>query len=113
MSVFCEYECKVLKILTSPRLNPDQLSTIIETATLVSYEHTVVGYFLTVAHPLLPSERVVCDNPMVTGLIDDGTDCGFIVFLKNGELTIECYSYGDDTVPDDIRKRKIEIDIAT
>jgi hypothetical protein len=37
-----------------------------------------------------------------------GLHCGFIIYIENGELTIECHPWGDD-VPEDFRDREVEI----
>ena len=77
---------------------------------LVTYDYTGVGYFLTVAHPSVPSKRTVCSEPSVTARVN-GALCGFVVFLERGELTFECYTFDDPgTVPENIRDLNITID---
>ncbi len=60
---------------------------------LIGYEYTGSGYFLAISHPNLPDKRIVCDEPIVMGEADNIT-CGFIIFIENRELVIECHSWG-------------------
>jgi hypothetical protein len=34
---------------------------------------------------------------------------GFVVFLENGELTLECHSWGDVQIPESYREESVEI----
>lgn len=90
---------------------PDQVTAVLDSASIVSYEHTGVGYFLTVRHATLPSHRVVCDKPLLTGRYGD-VECGFVVFLEDGELTLECHSWGAGGIPENFREWPIEIKAA-
>ena len=112
MSVFNEYEQKVVESLVTQYYGPNDLNSIVNESEFVSFEHTVVGYYLTVSHPVFPKERKVCDKPNLVGRLDDGEECGFVIFLMDSELTIECYSY-DDSLPEDIRNMNVAIEIAT
>jgi len=85
-----------------------QIDSLLDSAKVVSCEHTDAGYFLTVRHPALPDERVVCGRPLVIGRAD-GIECGFVVFLEGGTLTLECHSWGDSSVPEYFRERQVEI----
>jgi hypothetical protein len=106
-SPFREYEVLALRRLVAPHLGDRVADAIVREARLVKYDHTGVGYFLTVAHPSIPSERLTCDKPIIEGRVND-TSCGFIAFLERGELTLECFTFGHDTVPETIR----ELDVA-
>jgi hypothetical protein len=90
---------------------PEQLEELLDSASFVSCEHTGVGYFLTVSHPALPHSRIVCDTPVVVGRTR-GIECGFVVFLEGGELTLECHSWGDEPLPADLRERALAIQAA-
>ena len=107
-SPFRSFERVVVKMLTSEQIPQGQIEALLDTARLVSLEHTGVGYFLTVAHEKIPTQRVVCDLPAVMGKTGD-IACGFIVFLEGGELTLECHSWGDGAIPADIRDRRVEV----
>jgi hypothetical protein len=68
-----------------------------------------VRYFLTVRHPSLLSGRTVCDRPRLVGR-SGSIACGFVVFLENGELTLECQTWGPESVPVDFRDRRPQPD---
>ncbi len=108
MSVFREYEKKIVRMLVTGLLSPDQVETLIREGELVNYDYTGCGYFLTVKHPILPTKRVVCDTPKLSGSVD-GIICGFVIFVQNGELILECHSWGEVDVPDWFRSRNAEV----
>ena len=89
-------------------LSPPQLEAVIREGDLVGYDYTGSGYFLTIRHPSLPAERVVCHTPKLTGCAD-GITSGFVIFIEDGELTIECHSWGDVDVPEWFRGRDVQI----
>jgi hypothetical protein len=62
-----------------------------------------------VAHPDLPQARTVCNQPTVIGR-GDGYTCGFVVFLEDGQLVLECHDWGSDGLPDDLRDRPMRIE---
>ena len=76
MSVFKDHERTVVRMLVAPHMPEDQLEALIATATVASYDHTGVGYFLTVRHQGVPTERVVCSSPVVIGKTD-AVVCGW------------------------------------
>jgi len=108
MSSFVEFERDVVRVLLHPHMPPGQIEDLLDSASLVSCEHTGAGYFLTVSHPALPHSRVVCSEPMILGRAQD-IECGFVVFLEGGELTLECHSWGDAPLPADLRERPLAI----
>jgi hypothetical protein len=109
MSVFADFERAVLAALLQPHLAPAAVRNVLDDAEWVSYEHTEVGYFLTVRHPGLPIERLVCDKPLLVGTCDD-IECGFVVFVQDGELMLECHSWSGTAIPKDLRHRPVRID---
>ena len=109
MSVFRGFERKVVAILISPHMDAGQVSELLDSAIMVSYEYTVVGYFLTVKHPMLPTKRIVCCGQKV---LDTSADvhCGFVLFLENHELMIDCHSFSDAGIPKDFRDQQVKIE---
>jgi hypothetical protein len=104
------YEGKVIELLTRGVLPPETLQSVKEDAEFVGYEHTGVGYFLTLKHAKLPKERVVCHKPLVTGE-SKGVLSGFIVFLEDNELTLECYSLSEADVPQSYRDEDVRVQV--
>src|SRR5258708_7178198 len=99
MRALKEYETRVIRILTKDVLAPAVLDAVAENGELVSCEHTGAGYFLTLRHSGLPKQRIVCDKPWVVGK-SQGVETGFIVFLENNELTLECHAWSQNSVPE-------------
>ncbi len=102
------HEQKVLDILVSGTIPDDVLRDIKVNPRIVAYDVTGNGYFLTIEHPSLPMDRIVCDKPMLIGECD-GVETGFVVFIQNGGLTIECHGWGDKDVPKNYRDSRIRI----
>ncbi|MBC7923489.1 MAG: hypothetical protein H7Z75_20620 [Ferruginibacter sp.] len=108
MSILREYEKKVLYLLKSDVLLPQQIEVIVSAGEFIGYEYTGSGYFLSIRHSSLIRERMVCHKPIVIGSAD-GISCGFIIFIENGELTIECHSWGDVDIPEGFRDRDVQV----
>jgi len=94
-------------MLTKGVLPPAVLDTVAN-ASPVTYEYTGAGYFLTLRHASLPKERIVCDKPRVVGR-SEGLETGFIVFLENHELTLECHAWSQNSVPETYRDQDVAI----
>jgi hypothetical protein len=103
-----DYETKVLYLLASNVLSVQQLETLVGEGEFVESDYTGCGYFLSIRHPSLPKDRIVCHEPLVTGRADD-IICGLVVFIENHQLTIECHSWGDVDVPEDFRDRDVKV----
>jgi hypothetical protein len=108
MDMFKEYEREVLRLLAAGVLTPEQIEVLASEGEFVGYDYTGGGYFLSVRHDSLPAERVVCNAPPVTGSAD-GVICGFVIFIENGELTLECHAWGEANIPEGFREGDVQI----
>lgn len=106
--MFREFECVAIRTLLSPRLPAEIVDRVLDEAEFVSFDHTVVGYFVTVRHPSLPIERAAFNEPSVSATSGD-LDVGFIAFVENWELMLECHVWGDSELPSDVRDRTFEV----
>jgi hypothetical protein len=111
MVALANYEREVIRILAGEKFQPSVISHLTNAAEADSVEHTGVGYFLTLHHPGLPNERHVLSTPMVIGR-SSFVECGFVCFVENSELTLECYSWGNAPIPADIRSQDVRITTA-
>ncbi len=102
--VLREFELEVVSLLVPAGLLSREL---LETAELVSIEHTGYGYFLTVKHPSFPQARRCCHQPLVTGHEGD-LGVGFVVYLGGGQLMLECHALATP-VPEDVRDRELVV----
>jgi hypothetical protein len=109
MGEFRDFETHVLRLLVTQKLGAETVEAIERNAELVSYEYSGVGYFLTVKHPSLPSERIVCDKPNVVGR-SGNIESGFVVFIENGELMLECHTWGEIDVPENFREQHVVVE---
>jgi hypothetical protein len=109
MSAFKPFEVEVLRLLAQSAISPPELARLIADGKLVAYEHTGVGYFLTVSHQALPAKRVVCHRPFVIGKAGD-VGVGFVLFFENGQLLFECHNWGERLdVPENFRELSVQI----
>jgi len=74
------------------------------------YDYSGAGYFLTFSHSELPVKRIVCDKPKLLGQWN-GINSGFIVFLENSKLMLECHTWGDKVISGDYREQPVKVSI--
>lgn len=77
-------------------------------STQIEYEYTGVGYFETVAHKMIPNERIVVHPSGIYGEIN-GHFLGFVLFFEYGELMIDCHRLSEHDCPPEARERGISI----
>ena len=89
-------------------LSEEALQALAKVEHLASYEYTGCGYFLTVRLASLPAEPKTLSDPPVVGNSGE-VQAGFVLFLGNQELTLECHTWGPVDVPADFRDREVAI----
>lgn len=87
MHALRDFEVEVIRILADGVLSPAQLDAVFSARELSSYNHTGVGYFVSVAHHSLPAASQTLSVPFVAGRIGE-TECGFVCFLGEGQITL-------------------------
>ena len=102
-----QHEIEVLEILVSDKISKIIMDEIKSNPNIIENDITDYGYFLTMKHDELPLERSVYDSPYISGKANE-IKTGFVVFIENHELTIECHGIAED-VPRDYRERNIKI----
>ena len=91
-----EFEKNIVnELLNTPELKSVVHSGILDNETT---EFSGVGYFLTIKDSELPKERIVLDKPAINGMLG-GVEVGYLAFVENSELTLECYSYEKEVLP--------------
>jgi hypothetical protein len=108
MTALRDFELEVIRFLAEDVLSAEQIAAIASVSDVESYEHTGCGYFVTVAHPLLPAEPQTLSVPYVAGHIGE-TECGFVAFLGSGKLTLECHPMSGPDVPADVRELLVRV----
>jgi len=109
MTAFLPFEAEAIRLQVGNELSSEVLDSVLAVDD-AAYDYTGWGYFLRVKHPGLPAERSI-PGPAVVG-VGDGVLAGFVVFLQNNELTLECHGYGDVAVPPDFRERDVKVSVA-
>jgi hypothetical protein len=106
MSHFREFEVEALRLLCTATLGDIVVEAVCRDANFVSYDHSGVGYFLTVRHHLLPKARTVLSEPLVLGQV--GKVVGsYLAFVQDNELMLE-YA-GTTDVPENVRDLPVQV----
>lgn len=103
-----DFEIEAIGLLVGSTLSNEELVQVLDEGSVTELKETGYGYFLTLAHPGLSQERLVCDKPVVSGR-HDHLRCGFVVFIEDRELTLECYPLFGDPLPNGFRLQPVEI----
>lgn len=105
-----EYEIEVLGIMLKSEYSASEIENLISTSTFSGYNFTGAGYFLELTNELFPVKRQVISEPILLGKTED-IQVGFILFIENKTLTIECHGWGGSNPPKDIRTKKVQLEI--
>ncbi len=103
-----KYEIEVLRLMLKSEFKSDEIETIINSGVLAIDDFTSAGYFIEISHELLPIQRKVITEPFILGKVE-GIQVGFILFLENKMLTIECHGWGVIDLPKDIRSKSMQL----
>jgi hypothetical protein len=76
----------------SPSLAAEVLETLAGFHGVAEYEYTGFGYFLALHSPDFPSLPSTLSEPFIMGEAD-GIQSGFVVFVENHALTLECHAW--------------------
>jgi hypothetical protein len=109
MGAFKDFELQAIGLMADGALSAEQLAALRELDAPADYRYTGSGYYLTVRHPALPRAARTLSEPALVGSSGD-VRCGFVVHLDgNGELCLECHTWGAVDVPEDMRERDVQI----
>jgi hypothetical protein len=108
MKAFRPFEIDAIRLMASTALSESQMQLLCEAARPDSYEYTGSGYFISLRHPSFPIPPRTLSDPPVVGNAGE-IQAGFVVFLGDGELTLECHTWGAVDVPADFRDRAVVI----
>ncbi|MEM8605749.1 MAG: hypothetical protein AAGF92_01490 [Myxococcota bacterium] len=110
--MFKPFEKEVIRKLVGDALGRDVLDRVVAASELEE-DWSPVGYFLTVRDAGLPKERDIFEGPPTTTMMGSGAgaEVGFIVFVTDRELTLECFRWdgSDDRLPRDFRDSGVEV----
>lgn len=101
---------RVLRILSEALFSEDAFAVLAEIP-LVSIEWTGAGYFATATNPLLPVYGDVQSAPLIVGHVGD-LYVGFVVYVSNHRVTLECHAWGDQTLPENFRDLDVQLSLS-
>jgi hypothetical protein len=108
---FADYEIEILRALLKPEFSQPEIEDLIMTGSITGFDFTGVGYFLEISSNLLPKERKVISNPIILGKTNK-IEVGFVLFIENNTLLIECFSLGVNNLPENIRTLDLKLELA-
>jgi hypothetical protein len=108
MRALRDFEIKAIAILADGALSPAQLEAVCSVTELGSYNHTGAGYFVSVSHQSLPAAPQTLSDPFVVGRIGE-IEWGFVCFLGEGSLTLECHPVSGPDAPTNIRDLPVQV----
>jgi hypothetical protein len=107
-----EFEIDVIGKLTANILKPAQVTRITKNYEAVGFEFTGAGYFLSIKHSEIPKEKFICSHPILIGHTEGDIICGFVIFIENHQLTLECHEWGAADISSDFRDRAVKISVS-
>lgn len=110
MNAFRPFELHAIRLMGADILSAEMLAALETVDTIEHYEYTGSGYYLTVKHACFAPERVTLSRPFVIGIAGDVT-AGFIAYIGDGTLTLECHTWGAVDVPADFRELPVAIEL--
>jgi hypothetical protein len=108
MSALRPFEIQAIRLMAEGFLSEDQIRSVLSAQALARYEYTGRGYFLAITHTSLPQARQTLLEPAVLGNSGE-IQAGFVVFLGDGELVLECHTWGPVPIPADFRDREVVV----
>ncbi|WP_187429064.1 hypothetical protein ROLI_004640 [Roseobacter fucihabitans] len=108
MIVLKSFEVKAINLLTANVFPAWQADKMHSSDNLIRLDFTERGYFITLSSSSFPIERLLLNSPPVNGKVDELLT-GFVAFVENNELTLECFAYDGDIVPDNFRDLNVII----
>ena len=105
-----DFEREALSVLCAAALPSSTLHAALNKPREIRCKFTGAGYFLEIDHEEIPAGRVVCSEPCVTGLYQ-GKTVGFVAFVEEGVMTLECHDYGHGGILEEIRYGVVQISV--
>jgi hypothetical protein len=104
------FETEVLANLLQDRFTRAEWQALLSSYEVISYKFTAAGYFLSITSDKIRLEKETIYQPLIIGKVNK-LEVGFLLFAEGSNLTIECHSWGDSNLPDDIRELDINITV--
>ncbi len=106
---FKPYEIRVLEILLAPEFDSEQLSQLLEVATLREIKYTGYGFYVSIDHPSIGrARRVYSGATTLHGRLNDH-DAAFVAFLEDDQLTLETFPWDGETLPATFRESDVQL----
>jgi hypothetical protein len=103
-----KFEIEILKIMISDRLTSNGWCDFLADYKIIGYEYTGAGYFLKISSEKLDLKNEVIHDPVPIGKIEE-LELGFLIYIEDNNIIIECHSWGIENPPENIRKLNVKI----
>jgi hypothetical protein len=105
-----QFETEVLQYLLQNRLEQSEWQALVNNYQITNYDFTGAGYFLDIVCSSIKFEKETIDCPIVIGTVND-LEVGFLLFVEENNITIECHGWSDENLPENIRNLEVSITI--
>jgi hypothetical protein len=106
---FKDYELRVLEVLLRPEYNAEQLSKLLEVASIREIKYTNYGFYVSIEHPDIGETRRVYSGPTTLHGRLGSHDAGFVAFLQHNQLTLETYPWDGENLPATFRDNDVRL----
>ena len=111
MAKWMEHEKQAIRLMIGDALPKNVLEDVLG-SDKCEVNYTGYGYYLTVGDGRLPVEKDVFDGPadgLFIGANPSGFECGYVIFVKDRQLTLELFPWDGESLPSDFRETKVEV----
>ena len=104
------YEILVLELMLKNKLDKKGLVNFFDDYEIYGFEYTGSGYFLQIRAANFNFKKETINKPI---LISENAEfnVGFLLFLDQNEIVLECHSWGESNPPENVRDLDLEISI--
>ena len=107
-----DFELEVLELMLHPHLPEKVWAELVSTYSIEGYNFTSSGYFLKVRSDNVRLSKYLKYNaiykPTVIG-VGLGFEVGFILYVEESAVILECHSWSDSNPPENIRDIDIKV----
>ncbi len=103
-----KFEIEILKIMIGDRLTSNNWCDFLSDYKIIGYEYTGAGYFIKIISEKIELKNEVISAPVPIGKIGE-LQIGFIIFIEDNNIIIECHSWGMENPPENIRQLDVKL----
>ena len=103
------FERDAISCLLKKRIDCATIDTVLSACTISGYEFTKAGYYIQIFCKGWNLEKETIHKPLLIGKGQE-IEVGFLLFTDGETLTLECHSWGEDDLLENIRHLELIIE---